>query len=159
MNRTACLVARSGPRPLRRCRRRAFTLIEVIMAVIVLAFAITTSLTTLQRAFLNLDSARNLEIASRIMQCQLEKERVLTWSQVSDPSYRPTIDASFLGNPAVAGRFALSRTTSLVPNRGGQLLQITLTTSWRTYDGRTVQRSYTTYYGRNGLYAAFTRRS
>ena len=135
---------------------RGFTLVEVIMAVFVLALAITTAITTLQRAFLNLDAARNLETASRIMQCELEKERLLDWTQVSSAAYQPVIDAAFLRNPAVAGRFALTRVVAVVPNRAGQMLQITLTTTWRTYDGRTQRRSYTTYYGQNGLYAYFT---
>lgn len=134
---------------------RGFTLVEVIMSVFVLALTITTAITTMQRAFLNLDSARNLETASRIMQCELEKERMLTWAQVSSSAYQPTIDAAFLRNPAVAGRFTLSRTVTVLPNRSSQMLQITLTATWRSYDGRTQQRSYTTYYGQNGLHAYF----
>ena len=138
---------------------RAFTLVEVMMAVAVLALAITTSITTLQRAFLMLDSARNLETASRIMQCELEKERLLPWSQVNDADYRATIDSAFTGNPAIAGRFALTRTTATVANRANKLLQITLTVTWRNYDGRTQQRSQTTYYGNGGLYTYFTSQS
>ena len=121
--------------------------------------AITTYITTLQRAFLILDSARNLETASRIMQCELEKERLLPWSQVNDADYRATIDSAFTGNPAIAGRFALTRTTATVANRANKLLQITLTVTWRNYDGRTQQRSQTTYYGNGGLYTYFTSQS
>ena len=123
------------------------------MAVIVLAMAITTSLTAMQRAFLSLDTARNLEIAANILQCEVEKERLFNWAQASNAGYVPTIDSSFAGNPAVAGRFTLARTVSVLPGRNGQMLQITLTTRWRSYDGRNVSRSYTTYYLQGGLYA------
>ena len=144
-----------------RCARSApaFTLVEVMMAVGVLALAITTSITTLQRAFLMLDTARNVETACRIMQCEIEKERLLTWSAVSDTAYTPTIDNAFLGNPAVAGRFSIARATSSVSNRSGKILQITLTVTWQGYDGRTQRRSQTTYYGNGGLYTYFTRQS
>ena len=126
------------------------------MAVGVFALVLTTSITTMQRAFVNLDSARNLETACRILQCEMEKQRLLDWAQVSDNAYQPTVDASFTRNPAVAGRFSLTRTVAPVPNRSDKVLQITLTAAWRTFDGRLHQRTYTTYYGKDGLYAYFT---
>ena len=134
---------------------RGFTIVEVAMAVIVFAMAITTSISALQRAFLELDTARNLEIAGSILQCEMEKERLLDWSQASDASYLPVIDASFASNPAVAGRFPLSRTLVTLAGRSGQMVQITLTVRWRSYDGHRLSRSYTTYYGNGGLYAYY----
>jgi prepilin-type N-terminal cleavage/methylation domain-containing protein len=132
--------------------RRAFTLPEVALAMIVLALGITTAITALQRAFLNLDTARNLQVAAGILQCEFEKERLFSWTQVSDGTYQPTIDASFLRNPAVAGRFTLMRTLAAVPQRSGQVVQVTLTVRWRSYDGRSLTRSYTTYFCQGGLY-------
>jgi Tfp pilus assembly protein PilV len=134
-----------------------FTLVEVIMSVFVLALAITTSITVLQRAYNNYDSARNLEVASRILQAEMEKQRLLTWSQVSDANYTPVLDTVFSGNPAVAGRFQLTRAAPVyIANRANKLLQITLTVTWRNYDGRAQQRSLSTYYGNGGLYTYFT---
>ena len=133
-------------------RRRAFTLPEVALALIVLALGITTAITALQRAFLNLDTARNLQVAAGILQCEIEKERLFNWAQVSDATYQPVIDASFLRNPAVAGRFTLTRTLATVAQRSGQMVQVTLTVRWRSYDGRNLTRSYTTYFGQGGLY-------
>lgn len=129
------------------------------MAGGILALVLSTSITTLQRALLNLDSARCLETASRIMQCELEKERLLSWTQVTNSQYQPVIDASFLRNPAIAGRFTLSRTVAEVPNRSGQIVQITLTTTWLSTDGRTFSRNCSTYYGKDGLYVYFTSQS
>lgn len=125
------------------------------MTVIVLALAITTSLSALQRAFLDLDTARNLEIAGQILQCEMERERLLNWTQVNDAAYQPVIDDSFARNPAIAGRFTLSRSLVPLTGRSGRMVQITLTTSWRSYDGRNLSRSYTTYYGQGGLHAYF----
>ena len=125
------------------------------MAVIVLAMAITTALMAMQRAFLDLDTARNLQLAGNIMQCELEKERLFNWTQVSNAAYQPAIDGSFMRNPVVAGRFTLTRSLSVLPQRSGQVVQIILTVRWRSYDGRSLARSYTTYFCQGGLYNYF----
>jgi Tfp pilus assembly protein PilV len=131
---------------------RAFTIVEVAMAVIILALALTTSLTAMQRAFLQFDTARNLEIAANMLQCEMEKERLFTWAQASNASYAPVIDPSFARNPAIGGRFTLSRTLATLASHSGQVVQITLTVSWRGYNGRSLARSYTSYYTQGGLY-------
>lgn len=122
------------------------------MAVVILALALTTSLTAMQSAFLQFDTARNLTIAANILQCEMEKERLLNWTQINNPSYLPVIDPSFARNPAIGGRFTLSRTLTAVTGHSGQMMQITLTISWRGYDGRSLTRSYTTNYTQRGLY-------
>ena len=121
------------------------------MAVVILAFALTTALSAMQRAFVQFDTARNLSVAANILQCEMEKERLFTWAKVSDSTYAPVIDASFARNPAVGGRFTLSRTLATI--HAGQSVQITLTVRWRGYDGRSLTRSYTSYYTQGGLYA------
>jgi len=140
-----------------RCRRRAggFTIFEVAVAASVLALAIGTAIAAMQRTFLALDTARNLETAGGIMQCELEKERLFSWAQINNATYLPVIDTSFTRNPSTAGRFTLSRSLVTLAQHSGQMVQITLTVSWRNYDGRSLSRSYTTYYGQNGLYAYF----
>ena len=120
--------------------------------MLVLAMAISTSLVVMQRTYLALDTARNLETAGGIMQCEIEKERLLSWAQVSDATYQPAIDASYMRNPATAGRFTLSRSTAVMAQRSGQMVQVTLTVTWRSYDGRSLSRSYTTYFCNGGLY-------
>jgi prepilin-type N-terminal cleavage/methylation domain-containing protein len=132
-------------------RRGAFTLIEVAVTVAILALVIATAITTLQRAFANLDTARNLSTAATILQTQVEHERLFNWAQVTDTSYQPTLNAGHLRNPAVAGRFTLSRTVAAVPDRLNQVMQVTLTVRWRNYDGRNLSRSFTTYFTQGGL--------
>ncbi len=145
----SCAISSRLPR--RASGRRAFTIIEVAMTVFVLALAISTSITTLQRAFLNLDTARNLSTASVILQTEMEKERLFTWTKVSDATYRPTLDASYLRNPDVAGRFSLTRTVTALAGRSGKVVQVTLTARWRSYDGRQLSRSFTSYFTQGGL--------
>jgi Tfp pilus assembly protein PilV len=141
------------PRPGAAPAVRAFTLAEVAMAVLVLAFTLTSALTVMQRAFLQFDTARNLEVAANILQCEMEKERLFTWAQAGNTGYAPVIDMSFARNPAIGGRFTLSRTVATLAGHSSQVLQITLTVSWRGYDGRSLTRNYTSYYTQGGLYA------
>lgn len=119
------------------------------MTVFVLALAITTSITTLQRAFATLDTARNVSIASTILQSEMEKERLMDWGTVSS-TFQPTLDAAYQRSPVTAGRFTLSRTVAAVSGRTGQV-QVTLTVRWTGYDGRPLSRSFTTYFTQGGL--------
>ncbi len=146
----------------RRSGRRAFTIVEVALAATVMAFAVTTSITTLQRGYLSIDTARNLVIAGQIMQSEVEKMRVCPWSSTvtvtgiadySDASPTLAIDPAFTANAYISSRFTLTRTMA---DPKADLRQITLTVSWRNYDGRQMSRSYTTCYARYGLYDFFS---
>lgn len=126
----------------------------------VMAFVITTSITVMQRSFLAVDTARNISYASQIMQCELEKMRLRPWTTISTyaPSATPvttdvTIDSSFTSNTYIGSRFTMTRTANTM--HADTMMQIQLTVTWRSYDGRTISRSYTTYYGQNGLYDYF----
>lgn len=126
------------------------------MATVVLALVITTSITTLQRAFLSLDFARKVTLAGQIMQSEFEKMRLEDWAAVS--AYPASADitgpvkASFAASSSITNSFTIRRD---VVDVRADMKQITLVTTWRTYDGRTLTRSYTTYYGQNGLYDYF----
>lgn len=121
------------------------------MAVLVLSTVITSAILVMQRALAELDAARNLDVAGRILKTEIEKERLLEWTQVSDAAYRPVIDASLLGNPAIAGRFTLSRSLVSVAGSGGKLVQATVIVTWRGLDGRGRSRSTTTWFAEGGL--------
>ena len=121
-----------------------------------MALAITTSITTLQRGFLSLDTARKMTIAGQIMQCEMEKIRMVPWATIN--AYPATldpmpIDTTFTSNPAVGSDFTLRRDVDVITTTTGVgMKQITFTVAWKSYDGRTLSRNYTTYYGQNGLY-------
>ena len=149
----------------KRCRG-GFTIFEVMVAGIVMVFAITTSITTMQRAFLALDSARNTTLAGQILQSEFEKMRLKDWKTVVGGNgyagYEYNADDSAVAQPvtleidaayaAIGTRFTLTRTVSDVHT---DMKKITLVIVWRGYDGRSVSRSYYIYYGRNGLYDFF----
>lgn len=140
-----------------RRARAAFTLVEVMAAVFVLAFAFGSTFAVMQRALLQLDNARTIEAAGAILQSEMEKERMFTWNQAASATYQPVVDAGFTRDPAVAGRFILTRTLTPMTGRETRMLQITLTATWRTRDGIAHSRRFTTYYGLGGLYAYVAR--
>lgn len=146
----------STPRTERRARR-GFTIAEVMVAAIVMAFAITTSITTMQRAFLALDTSRNLTLAGQIMVSEMERTRMLSWSDISAMDLSPTVttltlDSAFTSNAQIGSRFTLTRTVTLPDSSNPNIRQITLTITWRGYDGRQHSRSYTTQYARYGIH-------
>lgn len=131
-----------------------------MVAGFVLTFAITTAITVMQRGFLSLDTARNITIAGQIMQSEFEKMRLRDWSVIGayavDTPTAVTVDASFTSNSFIGTRFGMVRTVTEIPTTTGiGMRQVTLTVTWQNYDGRTVSRSYTSYYGQNGLYDYF----
>jgi type II secretory pathway pseudopilin PulG len=133
-----------------------FTILEVAFAGAVLALAITTSLTAMQRAFGALDTARKITLAGQIMQSQLERMRLENWATIASytgtTDITGTIESNFASSAAITRTFTLSRTVSEVHTG---MKQIVLTTTWTTHDGRALSRSYTTYYGKHGLYDYF----
>jgi len=151
----------TGARRSRHRGSQAFTIVEVMMSVIVMAFAITSSITTLQRGFASIDTARNFVIAGQIMQSEIEKMRVSPWSSTvtvtgiadyTNTSPAITIDPVFTTQSTIANRFTLTRTLA---DPKADLRQITLTITWKNYDGRVLSHTYTTYYAKYGLYDFF----
>lgn len=133
-----------------------------MMACMIMAFAITTSITTLQRGYASIDTARNFVIAGQIMQSEIEKMRVSPWSTTvtvtgladyTNDFPAINIDPVFTTNAYIGTRFVLTR---VMADPKTDLRQITLTVTWRNYDGREMSRRYTTYYARYGLYDFFS---
>lgn len=137
----------SGPGAPKRLGEGGFTLVEVMVASTVLIFGIVTAVTTSQRGLQALDTARNLTAASQIMQSEMERVRLLNWTQLQ------TLQQS--GDTAVAtetaaglARFACTRAITDVKT---DMKQITLTAVWRGYDGREHTARLITRYGKSGL--------
>ena len=149
----------SAPRR-RRLNSGGFTIFEVGIAGAVMAFAIATSITVMQRAYLALDTARSITYAAQIMQNEMEKMRLLNWTTVSTYSSTATavpIDSTFTNTSIGAHFTGMTRTATAVHSGANAgMLKITLTVSWKTVDGRTLSRSYMTYYAQNGLYDYFS---
>ena len=135
--------------------QRGITIIEVATAALIMGLVLATSITTLQRAFISLQNARDLNIASQMLQSEMEKMRLADWATVNSftNSATPvTLDAAFTSNPYVGSRFSLSRTVS-DPKTDTRI--ITLQVVWTAADKRPLSRRLAMRYSRNGLYDYF----
>jgi Tfp pilus assembly protein PilV len=134
-----------GPCTLRRSR--AFTLVEVMVASTVLIFGIVTAITTSQRGLQALDTARNLTAASQLMQSEMERIRLLNWSQLESLQQS---GATGVTADAATGLARVTCTRAITDVKT-DMKQITLTAAWRGYDGREHIARLITRYGKTGL--------
>ena len=134
---------------------RGFTITEVAMAAAFMALVLTTSITTLQRAFISLQNARDLNIVSQMLQSEMEKMRLADWTTVDAlpaSSTQIPLEAAFTANAFVGNRFTLTRT---VADPKTDTRVITLHIDWVGADRRPLSRNLSLRYSRNGLYDYF----
>ncbi|MCM2274765.1 MAG: hypothetical protein NDI75_08255 [Candidatus Didemnitutus sp.] len=138
----------------RRTAHRAFTLVEVMIASLVLVFGIVSALAAMQQGMQALDRARHLARATQLMQTEMERLRLKNWDQLESlqaAGSQPVAVESAGGGPA--GGFTCTRTITS-PKAG--MKEITLTTEWHGFDGRPHRALLVSRYARTGLHDYFT---
>jgi Tfp pilus assembly protein PilV len=144
----------SAPRPGRRPRNAGFTIVEVAMATFVMAFGISTTIIAMQAGFKQIDLARGTTIASQVIQSEMERLRMMSWSNIAALPATSTFDGAtyFTTNTKVVGDFMITRTVAANAAHTTDMKDITVTVAWKTFDGRNHTRSFTMTYAQNGLY-------
>lgn len=158
----------------RRLRRtRAFTLAEVMVAGLVLAFGILSAMGVLLHGLRTIENARYTGLASQLVQSGMEDLRLLNWAQLNalqttanGVSGNVPLDETFSGysqfSANTLSRFRLTRTIRTVPRtlRTGvtesEMRELVLTASWSVRGGRRREITATTYYSRGGLHDYLT---
>ncbi|MCF7687114.1 MAG: response regulator [Cephaloticoccus sp.] len=130
-----------------------FSLIEVMLAAIILVLGITTAITTLQRGLLAVDSARNYSYAAQLMQSELERLRLKNWSQLQALQSSGTT-AVTTDDTAGSARTAITCNYSITDVKS-DMKEITLISNWRGLDGRPHTARLITRYSKRGLYDYF----
>jgi Tfp pilus assembly protein PilV len=158
-----------SPDPLARARhslRRGFTILEVAMGAFVMLMAVSTSIMVLQRGYQSLDDARNTTLATQVLQSLMEDLRLNNWTQVTalqaassnGVTGNVTIDSSFTGYSTTAANmlsdYTCTRTIADVSGQANMKL-LTLSVAWVGYNGSSHSLSFSSYYGKNGLYDYF----
>ena len=156
----------------RSARRRlnaGFTILEVAMSSFVMAFGIATSIVAMQTGFKSIDLARGTTMASQIIQSEMERVRMLSWTTVSALSTATdTVDPFPVGspagveqfdgatyfstNPAIAGKYTITRRVVADGTRPADVMHIAINVRWQGYDNRWHTRSFRSMYAKNGLY-------
>jgi prepilin-type N-terminal cleavage/methylation domain-containing protein len=138
----------------RKSGRRGFTILEVMMATFVMGLGIATSIVAMQSGFRHLDLARGTTIASQIIQSEMERIRMMSWTKVSELPPTHSFDGGdfFSGNSKVRDKYTVTRTCTPDPARPLDIMNLSISVRWQTYDGRWHTRSFSALYARNGLY-------
>jgi Tfp pilus assembly protein PilV len=131
-------------------RARGFTIVEVMIAAIVLVLVLTSAITTLQRGLRAVDTARGLTHASQVMQSELERLRLKSWTQIQElqDSGNTQVDAAAVPGGSVTA-FSCER---LIRDLKADMKEITLESTWRSSDGRPQSARIITRYSKSGLY-------
>ena len=152
LSRTPATRGRSSGR-----RTSGFTILEVAIAAFVMTVTISGAIVVLQTGFRALDNARNTTLSAQIIQSEMERIRLLSWTTVNalPASSSITLTDIFPGDTlttTMASRFTATITTADVTGKVGEMKTITITVTWKGLDGLTHTRSSTGYYCKDGLY-------
>jgi uncharacterized protein (TIGR02598 family) len=134
-------------------RGGGFTLVEVLVAVVIMATVISGSILVIEQGFKSLDMARNTTIAAQIIQSEMENLRLQNWSAISTLPASEAVDISGVIGTTTrpANDFTCSLAASAVSGQT-DLMQLTVTVAWVGLDLRSHRLSSSTYYGKGGLY-------
>ncbi len=126
------------------------------MAAMVMAFGIATSIIALQSGFKYLDVARGTTLASQVLQSEMERLRMMSWSAITAPgmsgAHSVDLSSMFTADPSLASKFSVTETVADSADHPGEMVTISLSVSWTGFDGRPQTRSFQSYYCKNGLY-------
>lgn len=124
------------------------TLIELMMAVFILALVFASAFTTLGQGYTIVENARDFTRVSQILQSELENLRTKNWTDITalptSETYQP--DAAFTDE--YGDRYAITRTiTTPKVNQRGLLVTVSFTDSL----GHTRSLFYSTIYTKEGI--------
>ena len=137
----------------RNVRWRAFTILEVMLAATILVLVLAGSITTLQRGFMAIDTARNYTHASQVLQSEMERLRLYDWTQLQ--SLQDAGETTFATASLQATATASFKCTRAIHDLKTDMKEITLTATWNGHDGRAHRARFVTRYSKSGLYDYF----
>ena len=141
------------------------------MATFVMIFGISSAILVMQSGFRALDTARKSTLAAQIMQSEMERIRMLSWTRIqnlaADSAVDPRIDFStiFPRNTEteekmfqqITNTFTATRSMTPLADYAGEIYKIDVLITWTGIDGTAHRRSSSTQYCKDGLYAYYYR--
>ena len=137
-------------------QRRGFTLLEVMMAAVILTLAIVGMIQVLISGSAMLDFSKKQTIAMQIIRDNIDRLHSVDWPTVAayPASASSPISTSFAS--VTNNSWQCTRTVASI-KADGTLYKITFTVTWTGNTGHVYTRSGTTYFGKNGLYVTYQR--
>ncbi len=107
------------------------------MATFIMAFALSTSVLTMMGGFRAIDVARNMTVASQVLQSEMERIRLMDWGDIHALTGRQQVNLSsvFTSNTAIASKFNLVRDVFDVTAKTGEMKLIVLEVTWTNSSG------------------------
>lgn len=134
----------------RAARRKAFTLIEIVLTLFVVGVGIGGSLIALRIGFGMIETARDQTLASQFLQSEIETLRLKNWTQLLElPSEETFVIASDFDD-TVTRRFSCTRRIERA-RPGVDVKEVTVRATWTTSNGIEREISYKTRISRGGL--------
>lgn len=129
-------------------RNDGFTLVEMIVASLVLGMVFISSIATLTYGYKLMENARFNTLASQVIQSEIETLRLKNWSQLNALPSHGTIAISSGMATAAFNKFTGWRTVSLVRT---DTKRIVVGVQWTASSGQVHSRRYTTFMTKDGL--------
>jgi prepilin-type N-terminal cleavage/methylation domain-containing protein len=134
--------------------RRAFSILEVMSALAIMAFGLAAAISGMQIGLRNLDVARTANAISQVMQNEAERIRMYNWDMVIGLPAEEyiTIEDTLKTKALKNGDVLIKRTVTTLANYNGTMKQIKLQATWSSIDGQRHDRIYWFLYVQGGLY-------
>lgn len=132
-----------------------------------MVLVISSAILVMQSGFKALDTARNTTLATQIIQSEMERIRMLSWTDVQRMDVSADVDLAtiFPQNTELERKVLaqMQRTFSPLPTRtltpltdySSEIIEITVTVTWKGIDGINHSRSTKTRYCKDGLYTYY----
>lgn len=133
--------------------RAGFTLLEMLIAIGVMAIGLSSAAIAMQVGLRNLDLARTTTQVAQILQDQSEATRLLNWTALSSLPAEQALELPEHFDPERAETIQLQLTRRVESLPGLEdLKHITLEAEWRGIHGSPHTRSIHLRYARNGVF-------
>ncbi len=126
------------------------TLIEVVIAVLVLAAVVASTIMAMRAGFTMIQVARDNTMASQILQSEMENLRLMRWDDLVTLEEVESFSVGDDFDTTVAARYSAVRRVTEFEERNG-VIEVELEIRWTGVGGAGHRRVYRTTFTKNGL--------
>ncbi len=126
----------------------AFTIVEVMIAMVIFAIVIASGFACLKSGLSLMENARHHTRSSQIMQSEIERIRSLPWNDVTSLTNDRNVPLGTTFAAAVYDAYTIERRITGSGDERVVILEVT----WTDNGGRSHSRIYMSQYTRGGLY-------